>query len=96
MLTVAVSSRSLFHMEEENALFDSKDQTAYDAHMRETETVPLMPGSAFSLVRKLLMLNTTRSPQKPDRVEVVLLSRNSANAGVRVMNSVMHYGLNIE
>lgn len=96
MLTIAVSSRSLFHMEDENRLFESQDQAAYDEHMRRTEDVPLPPGSAFSLVRKLLMLNTTLPPAVPDRVEVVLLSRNSANAGVRVMRSVMHYGLNIE
>lgn len=96
MLTIAVSSRSLFHMEDENALFEAQDQVAYDEYMRKTEDMPLPPGAAFSLVRKLLSLNTTTSPEPPDRVEVVLLSRNSANAGVRVMRSAMHYGLNIE
>ncbi|MFT7559072.1 MAG: 5'-nucleotidase, partial [Flavobacteriales bacterium] len=31
----------------------------------------------------------------PDRVEVLLLSRNSADTGLRVFNSIKHYGLNI-
>jgi len=96
VLTVAVSSRSLFNMEGANAIFESQGQKAFDEHMLQTEHLPLPPGPAFALVRKLLQFNTTRMPEKPDRVEVVLLSRNSACAGVRVMNSVAHYGLTVE
>lgn len=96
MLTIAISSRSLFHMEEGNAIFESEGQKAFDDYMARTENEPLPPGTAFSLVRKLMLLNSSRALEKPDRVEVVLLSRNSANAGARVMNSVMHYNLGIE
>ena len=96
MLTIAVSSRSLFHIEDGNKIFEEQGQEAFNDYMRSKENVPLRPGAAFPLVRKLLALNTTRSPQPRDRVDVVLLSRNSPDAGMRVMNSIEHYGLDIE
>lgn len=94
MLRIALSSRSLFHMEDANALFEREGQAAYDAMMLEKEKEPLQPGMAFNLVSKLLSLNTP-GLRDPDRVEVMLLSRNSASASVRIMNSVEHYGLPI-
>ncbi len=51
-----------------------------------------MPGDAFPLVKKLLALNELLGESK---VEVVLLSRNSADTGLRVFNSIEHYGLNV-
>ena len=44
-----------------------------------------------ALVNKLLRLN------RPGRqyVEVILLSRNSADTGLRVFNAIKHYGLDI-
>ncbi|WP_193225057.1 5'-nucleotidase, partial [Mycobacterium tuberculosis] len=46
------------------------------------------------VVRKLLALNQGASPENP-RVEVILLSRNSADTGLRIFNSIQHYGLGI-
>lgn len=94
MLTIAVSSRSLFHLEESNAIFEQEGQLAYDRHMAETAHEVLEPGGAFHLVRKLLALNSP-GPIR-DRVEVILLSRNSTASSNRVMNSVMAHGLDIE
>lgn len=94
MLTIAVSSRSLFHLEDGNDVFTSQGQDAFNAYMRDKENVPLRPGVAFPLVRKLLSLNTPGVAR--DRVDVVLLSRNSPDAGMRVMNSIAHYKLDIE
>jgi len=96
VLTIAVSSRSLFHIEDGNEIFEKEGQAAFDEYMRSKENVPLRPGAAFPLVRKLLALNKVRSPFPRDRVEVVLLSRNSPDAGMRVMNSIAHYELDIE
>jgi 5'-nucleotidase len=96
VLTIAVSSRSLFHIEDGNEIFEKEGQAAFDEYMRSKENVPLRPGAAFPLVRKLLALNKVRSPFPRDRVEVVLLSRNSPDAGMRVMNSIAHYDLDIE
>jgi 5'-nucleotidase len=96
MLTIAVSSRSLFHIEDGNHIFETQGQEAFDAYMREKENIPLRPGAAFHLVQKLLALNSLRDPSLPKGVEVVMLSRNSPDAGMRAMNSVAHYGLDIE
>lgn len=52
----------------------------------------LVQGDAFPLVEKLLSLN--RQLGQP-RVEVILVSRNSADTGLRVFNSIQHYGLGI-
>lgn len=93
MLTIAVSSRSLFHVEDGHAIFEKEGQDAFNKYMREKESVPLRPGAAFSVVKKLLALN---SPGVRDKVDVVLLSRNSPDAGMRVMNSIAHYNLDIE
>src|SRR5204862_224019 len=57
----------------------------------EHEDETLAPGPAFVLVNKLLRLNR---PHK-QYVEVILLSRNSADTGLRVMNSIKHHGLDI-
>lgn len=95
MLTVAVSSRSLFSIEDGHKVFVEEGPDAFDAYMREKEAVPLRRGVAFSLVQKLLALNEDSGASESPRVEVVLLSRNAPEAGLRVMNSVQHYGLNI-
>lgn len=94
MLRIAVSSRSLFHMEDGNKIYQEQGQDAFNKYMQDKEQVPLRPGVAFPLVQKLLGLNGHL--QSGNRVEVVLLSRNSPDAGMRVMNSVDHYGLDIE
>lgn len=95
-LVVAVSSRSLFHIEDGNNIFEAQGQDAFDAYMRETESKPLRPGVAFPLVQKLLALNALAPNPAAPLVDVVLLSRNSPDAGMRIMNSVQHYGLDIE
>lgn len=96
MLKIAVSSRSLFHIEDGNRIFETEGQEAFDAYMRAKEDTPLRPGAAFPLVKKLLALNHFRDKSLPKGVQVVMLSRNSPNAGMRAMNSVQHYGLDIE
>lgn len=93
-LKIAVSSRALFHLEDGDKVYREQGQAAFNAYMRERCDRPLRKGVAFDIIRKLLALNTI-IPAAP-RVEVVLLSRNSADAGMRVMNSVQHYNLPIE
>ena len=94
LLTVAVTSRALFDLEEGHALFEQAGVDAYAAHQREHEDDVLAPGVAFPVVRKLLALNQGTPPEMP-RVEVILLSRNSADTGLRIFNSIQHYGLDI-
>jgi 5'-nucleotidase len=92
-LVVAISSRALFDLEESHRVFVEEGVEAYSRYQIEHEEVPLDPGMAFLLVRKLLAINTL-SGDNP-RVEVILLSRNSADTGLRVFNSIQHHGLTI-
>src|SRR5699024_4984702 len=66
-------------------------EQAYCRHQIEHEDDILEPGVAFGLVQKLLALNTAHR----ERVEVILLSRNTADTGLRVFNSIEHHRLQI-
>ena len=92
-LIVAVSSRALFDLEESNRIFETEGENGYASYQIEHEDVQLDPGVAFSMVKKLLALNTERTPQQ---VEVVLASRNSADTGLRVFRSIEAHGLPIQ
>lgn len=94
-LIVAISSRTLFDLEESHALFERDGIDAYLTHQRSLENDVLQPGVAFPLVRKLLGLNDG-SPAEAPYVEVILISRNSADTGMRIFNSIKHHGLNIK
>jgi 5'-nucleotidase len=91
-LVVAISSRTLFDLDDSHAVFERDGVDAYGQYQIAHENEPLTPGVAFPLVRKLLALNQ-RSQQR--LVEVILLSRNSSDTGLRVFNSIQHYGLDI-
>ncbi|HRD73725.1 MAG TPA: 5'-nucleotidase [Aquimonas sp.] len=93
-LVVAISSRALFDLEDSHSLFEREGLAAYAAFQREREDEPLQPGIAFPLVQKLLALNAHRRPDLPE-VEVILLSRNSADTGLRIFNSIEKFGLEI-
>lgn len=90
-LVVAISSRALFDLEESHRIFKEKGLAEYAQYQIENEDVLLEQGIAFPLVRKMLKLNDAG----PQKVEIILLSHNSADTGLRIFNSVSHYGLNI-
>jgi len=92
-LVVATSSSALFDLEESDQIYREKGVEAYAEYQVDHEDVPLEPGDAYSLVRKLLSINAML-PGDP-RVEVILLSRNSADTGLRVLNSIEHVALPI-
>ena len=94
VLTIAITSRALFDLEESHELFEQEGIERYSQFQREHEDDVLEPGIAFPLVRKLLALNGHAPPEAP-RVEVILLSRNSADTGLRIFNSIQHHGLAI-
>ncbi len=89
-LVVAISSRALFDLDESHRVFEEGGEEAYSRHQIEKENEPLTPGVAFPLARKLLALNAAAP-----RVEVILISRNSADTGLRIFNSIRHHGLDI-
>lgn len=93
ILIVAISSRALFDLEEGHKIYESEGIDAYCQYQIERENDTLAKGVAFTLVQKLLALNDKDAAKT--HVEVVLISRNSADTGLRIFNSIEHYGLNI-
>ncbi len=93
-LVVAITARALFHLEDGHQLFEEQGIDAYALYQRERENELLEPGIAFPLVKKLLALNEGSDANSP-RVEVILLSRNSSDTGLRIFNSIEHFGLKI-
>jgi 5'-nucleotidase len=89
-LVIAVSSRALFDLDASNAIFENEGVEAYAAHQVAHENTILKPGQAFPLIKKLTHLNR----QHPF-IEIILLSRNSADTGLRIFNSIAHYDLAI-
>lgn len=92
-MRIGISSRALFALEEENAIFESDGGDVYDAHQVANETRPLRPGTAFPLVKGLLDLNKHLKPEH--QVEVVLMSRNSPDVSIRIFESCRANGLDI-
>lgn len=92
ILTVAISSRALFDLEESNSVYENQGLEAYRTYQISHEDDPLLPGEAFEFVRKMLLLNHGLGRQL---VEVILLSRNTADTGLRVFNSIEHHELGI-
>ena len=90
-LVVATSSSALFDLRESDRVYRQNGLAAYAEYQVAKEGEPLQAGDAFPLVSKLLRLNTMHNRS----VEVILLSRNSADTGLRVFNSIQHHGLDI-
>lgn len=93
LLVVGISSRALFDLEAEEAIFRTQGLEAYRKHQIEHETEILKLGAGFALVRALLRLNVLVHNQR--FVEVVIMSRNSSETSMRIFNSIRHYDLDI-
>lgn len=92
-LVIGISSRALFDMDESHRIFVEEGLLAYQAYQTEHENIALSPGPAFKLVKKLLALT---APDTDERlVEVILLSRNSSDTGLRIFNSINEHDLPI-
>ncbi len=92
VLVVGVSTRALFNLEEENKIFEEDGIEAFRKYQLENEHELLEAGTAFHLVRSLLELNKVA---KQKIVEVVVMSRNSPETGMRVLNTIEKYNLDI-
>ncbi|MGH8274840.1 MAG: 5'-nucleotidase, partial [Gammaproteobacteria bacterium] len=90
-LTVAISSRALFDLEVSHHIYVEQGLAAYAEYQIAHEDDLLEPGVAFALVKKLLRLN---DPERR-RTNVILLSHNSADTGLRIFRAIEHYGLDI-
>ena len=92
-LTIATSSAALFDLEQSDRVYKEEGLEAYSKYQLAREHEPLAPGRAFFLIKKLLNLNSLL--ENPDRVEVILLSRNTSDTGLRVFKSIEHHNLSI-
>ncbi|KAA8583060.1 cytosolic 5'-nucleotidase 1A [Etheostoma spectabile] len=98
-VTIAVSSRTLFDMVEERKIYEDEGLEKYAAYQVEHENDPLKPGVAFPFVKALMNVNSRLRKLYPDSEElfdIVLMTNNHAQVGVRLINSINHYDLTIE
>ncbi|OWY33953.1 5'-nucleotidase [Herbaspirillum aquaticum] len=92
-LVIGIASSALFNLSTSHQVFLDKGAEAYRKHQEENIDKPFEKGVAFPFIRRFLNINKAFPKQSP--VEVVLLSRNSPETGLRVFRSIRHYGLDI-
>lgn len=92
-LVVAVASSALFDLSESDKVFREKGYSIYKRYTKQHQNDVFKPGVAFPFVKRFLAINKRFPEQKP--VEVVLLSKNDPETGLRVFNSISHYDLDI-
>ena len=92
-LVIGISSRALFDLSKSHKIFEKEGIDAYRSHQIKNENEILDPGEAYNLVTKILKINDLYDFE--NRVEVILLSRNTADTGLRVFNSIEAHELNI-
>lgn len=92
-LVIGVASSALFDLRESDAVFREQGEEKYREYQREHLDDVLEPGVAFPFIRRLLDLNDLSDRER--LVEVVILSRNDPETGMRVMRSVKRHGLDI-
>ncbi|WP_216629363.1 5'-nucleotidase [Taibaiella lutea] len=93
-LVVGISSRALFDLEEENKIFEEQGVVAFREFQKQHETTILKKGTGFHIVKALLNLNKFAIDDKR-LVEVIVMSKNSPETGLRVLNSIIQYELDI-
>jgi 5'-nucleotidase len=92
-LVVGISANSLFELKKEDDIYKIEGLDAYRKYQIEHKKEILPKGVAFPFIKRLLQINNIYSVEKP--IEVVLLSKNSPETGIRIFNSIKHYELDI-
>jgi 5'-nucleotidase len=93
-LVIGVASSAMFDLSESDAVFKREGEEQYRKYQEQNLKNALPKGIAFSFIKRLLSLNDLSSdPAGDPLVEVVLLSKNDPDTGLRVMKSIQHYGL---
>ncbi|CAO2605058.1 Cytosolic 5'-nucleotidase 1B, partial [Lemmus lemmus] len=98
-ITIAVSSRALFNMVDDRKIYEEEGLEKYMEYQLTNENVILTPGPAFRFVKALQHVNSRLRdlyPDEQDLFDIVLMTNNHAQVGVRLINSVNHYGLLID
>jgi 5'-nucleotidase len=92
-LVVGVSSTALFDLHEEERMFEEKGIKEYRIYQTKNISKILNKGVAFPFIKRYLHINHVYKNDVP--IEVVLISKNSPETGVRIFNSIKHYELDI-
>lgn len=101
-LVVGITATALFDLSEEDRVFKIQYENdpdsaieVYRQYMSERENIPLKVGTGFPLVKALLELNRYRKTGDTPLVEVVIMSRNSPETGLRVLHTIREMNLPI-
>lgn len=94
-LVIGVASSAVFDLTDSDAVFKRDGEEAYRKFQAHNLNSPLPKGIAFPFIKRLLSLNDLRPDPEDPLVEVILLSRNDPDTGLRVMKTIEHYGLGI-
>lgn len=92
-LVIGIASSALFDLTESHRIYADSGEEEYRKYQEQHIDAVLARGVAFPFIRRFLDINKHFAKHAP--VEVVLFSRNSPETGLRVMNSIAHYGLDI-
>jgi 5'-nucleotidase len=92
-LVIAIASSAIFDLSESDQVFREEGEEKYKEYQRKHKNIPLKKGVAFPFIRRFLNLNKVFPNELP--VEVILLSRNAPETGLRVLNSIREYNLKI-
>lgn len=90
-LVVGIASSALFDLTTSDAVFRADGRQAYREHQLQHLDDPLEPGVAFPFVQRLLGLNDIPGAS----IDVIVMSRNSPETGLRVMRSIAHHKLGV-
>jgi 5'-nucleotidase len=92
-LVVGVSSNALFNLDIEDKLFQDEGIESYRRFQIENKTKHLDCGIALPFIKRFLNINKVYKNENP--VEVVLLSKNSPETGIRIFNAIQSHDLDI-
>ena len=101
-LVVGISATALFDLSQADKVFQDEFKnnpnnaiTIYRNYMLKNEEVILKEGIGYPLIKALLSLNKYQKNEETPLVEVVIMSRNSPDTGIRVLNTIREHKLNI-
>ena len=92
-LVIGVASSAVFDLLASDAVFQSQGEDEYRKFQQEILHVPLPNGIAFPFIKRLLSVNDLSVDHSDPLVEVIFLSRNDPDTGLRVLKTIEHYGL---
>lgn len=92
-LVVGVSSNALFDLEIEDEIYNQEGIEKFRKYQIDNRNKSLNAGIAMPFIKRFLNINKVYKKELP--VEVVLLSKNSPETGIRIFNGIKDHNLDI-